>query len=528
MRIKNGTTWSPIDTVDFTIHTLAAPGNLIISEINYDPAPPTPAEVALNPNFNNDDFEFIELLNTGLTTVDLLNTHFDTGVTFNFGNTSIDPGQCAVLVKNIEAFQARYGTAIAIAGVYTGSFNNSGENVRLRAANNGILSSVTYATSSAWPGRAGEGSSLELISTTRDFTDPNNWRSSYEYNGTPGTAGIGPQNDVVINEVLTNTPSPSQDAIELHNTTSAPIDISGWFLSDSNDNYKKFRVPDGTIIAADAYKVFTEADFNPTPATPGPNDFALDGAHGDDVWLVKAAPSSQLLAFADSVHFDAAPQGESLGRWPNDTGSLYPMATPTLGAANSGPRIGPVIITELMYHPQNDDPNLQYVEIQNITDAPLDISGWKFDNGVNFVFTAGTVLAPHQPMVVVPFDPANATLLAAFRTAYGIDSSVRIIGPFAGVLSATGEKLRIVRPDTPPVDDPTFIPFVLVDEVEYDIAAPWPAAPAAGTGQSLARITSAIYGDDPSSWAGQTPTVGSFRSGRLISRAAFNTTIPVP
>jgi hypothetical protein len=323
MRLLNGVTWSAIDTVNFTIHTLAAAGNLVISEINYDPAVPTPAELAVNPAFGNDDFEFIELFNTGLTTVDLLDTHFDTGVTFNFGNSSIDPGQRAVLVKNIAAFQARYGTAITIAGTYTGSLSNSGENLRLRAANNSILSSVTYSPSGNWPGRAaGDGSTLELVSTTGDFTDPANWRSSYEYNGTPGAAGAGPQNDLIINEVISNTPSPSQDAIELHNTTPNPIDISGWFISDAKSNYKKFRIPDGTVIGAGAYMVFTESDFNPTPLTPGPNDFALDGAHGDDVWLVKAAPSSQLLAFADSIHFDAAAQGESIGRWPNDTGAL--------------------------------------------------------------------------------------------------------------------------------------------------------------------------------------------------------------
>jgi len=528
-RIKIGTNWSPIDVVNYTIHTLAAAGNLVVSEIDYHPSDPTPAELNVNPNFTADDFEFVELLNTGNKTVDLLNAHFDLGVTFDFGNTSVAPGQRAVLVKNVAAFQARYGTGIPIAGVYGGSFSNGGEAVRLLAGNNSAISQFTYATSGAWPGRAdGKGSTLELISPTGNPNDPNNWRSSYEYNGTPGSAGAGPSDDVVVNEVLTNTALPQLDAIELHNTTAADIDLSGWFLSDAGGNYKKFRIPDGTVIQAGAYLVFDEDDFNPTPAAPGPNDFALDGAHGDDVYLMKATPASTLIAFADAVHFDAAAVGESLGRWPNDTGKLYPMTTPTLGAANSGPRIGPAIITEVMYRPAADKTNLEYVEIQNVTAADLDISGWRFDNGIDLTFGAGTILHAYEPLVVVPFDPANAALLAAFRTAYGIDAAVRIVGPYSGSLSDTGEDLRLVRPDTPPPTDPGFTPYVLVDEVDYGIAGPWPTTPAAGAGQALSRVTKLTYGDDPLTWQGQTPGVGTVAFGHVYVRANSQFTITAP
>ncbi|HEY7115583.1 MAG TPA: lamin tail domain-containing protein [Tepidisphaeraceae bacterium] len=517
MRIRNGTTWSAIDVVDFTIHTLAASGNLVVSEINYNPADPTPAELAVNPAFTADDFEFVELLNTGNKTVDLLNAHFDQGVSFNFGNTSIAPGQRAVLVRNASAFQARYGSSIPIAGVYSGTLSDGGEPLRLRAANSAIIDGFTYDNSGAWPGRAdGKGSTLELISPTADVNDPANWRSSYEYGGTPGSAGVGPQDDVVVNEVLSNTDATAKDAIELHNTTTADIDLSGWFLSDSSNNYRKFRIPDGTMLPAGGYLVFDEDDFNPTPAAPGPNDFALDGAHGDDVWLLKAAPGNGLLlAFADSVHFDAAPVGVSLGRWPDATGKLYPMTTPTLGASNSGPRIGPAIISEIMYHPVGATTNedLQYIEVQNVTDTALDVSGWRFDNGIDFSFPAGTVLAAHEPIVVVHFDPADATRLAAFRSAYGIDAGVRIVGPWSGTLSDIGETVRLARPDAPPATDPTFTPFVLVEEVAYDSAAPWPTGAATGAGQALARLSRATWGDDPTNWAAQAPTVGSVPFG---------------
>ena len=62
--------------------------------------------------------------------------------------------------------------------------------------------------------------------------------------GSPGSAGTGPVVDVVVNEVLSHTDLPFVDAIELYNTTAAPVDISGWYLSDSNGNYQKYQIAD--------------------------------------------------------------------------------------------------------------------------------------------------------------------------------------------------------------------------------------------------------------------------------------------
>jgi hypothetical protein len=76
-----------------------------------------------------------------------------------------------------------------------------------------------------------------------------------------------PLTNVVINEVLTHTDPPLEDAVELYNPALTPVDISGWFLSNTPDNLKKFRIPDGTVIPASGYKVFYEYEFNPNPAS---------------------------------------------------------------------------------------------------------------------------------------------------------------------------------------------------------------------------------------------------------------------
>ena len=71
------------------------------------------------------------------------------------------------------------------------------------------------------------------------------------------------------------------------------MDVGGWFLSDVGSpesilEFQKFAIPAGTVIPASGYFVLTETSFNPNgewnpaPGTPGPNEFAFDGQHGDD------------------------------------------------------------------------------------------------------------------------------------------------------------------------------------------------------------------------------------------------------
>jgi hypothetical protein len=175
-----------------------------------------------------------------------------------------------------------------VAGEFVDSgLRNSGETLNLEDADNSTINDFTYDDGGAWPGRAdGSGSSLEVVNTEADYDDPENWRSSSEYNGTPGAIGVGPRTDVVVNEVLSNTDDPSLlDAIELHNTTGADIDVGSWYVSDSNQ-YKKFRIPGGTVIPAGEYLVLDEDDFNPAEPAPDQIPFALDGTYGDDVWLL--------------------------------------------------------------------------------------------------------------------------------------------------------------------------------------------------------------------------------------------------
>jgi hypothetical protein len=109
--------------------------------------------------------------------------------------------------------------------------------------------------------------------------------------------------------------------------------------------------------------------------------------------------------------------------------------------------------------------------------------------------------------VVASFDPSNSSLLASFRSAYGIDESVVVLGPYDGKLENGGERVQLQRPDSPPLEEPEYVPHTLEDEVVYDEESPWPGAD--GDGNSLHRVDATQWGSDPLNWASSSPSPGT-------------------
>ncbi len=515
--------WSALNEALFLVNDPATSLTLTLSEVNYNPATPAATELAAMPAVVKDDFEFIELTNISATSIDLAGVQFNQGITYVFNsdplNTSIlalDPGARCLLVRNKAAFELRYGTGLPIAGVYQGSLSNSGETIKALDAAGSVLALFEYKDSGSWPGRPdGDGSSLDLDNQmglpVPAYDDSDAWRASVELYGSPGRAGMEPRDNVVINEVLSHTDPPQSDSIELFNTSATQVSIAGWYLSDSSDNFFKFAIPSGALLDKGGYITYNESNFNPTPLTPGPNDFGLNGAHGDDVYLM--APTKRGgWYFADHVDFGAMKNGESHGRWPNATGKLYPMLHNSWNSANLGPRVGPLVISEVHYNPgaMLNAGELEFVEIHNPTGVAVDLTGWMIEDGVEFAFTTGTLIEAGGYLAVLSFDPADptkATQLANFKSTFGIDASASLTGPYSGALSNGGEEVQLLRPDDPPTNEPWYTPYLLEDEVDYNNQAPWPLA-ADGTGKSLARSGASLWGNDATSWQAATPTPG--------------------
>ncbi|NIP27675.1 MAG: hypothetical protein GWN67_24355 [Phycisphaerae bacterium] len=722
-RVLDGITWSALNEAVYAIGPVAE--NLRITEIMYNP------KNTGDPNDPNT--EFIELKNVGPVTLNLNLVKFTEGINFTFPDIELEPNEFVVVVKDMNAFQDKYGTSVKIAGRYTGSLANNGERIKLVDAidrtildfeykddwypiadgdgfsltmidprdstiygsekglfahwkfddgsgdtaidsvgsNNGTLfggptwttgrfdgalsfdgtddyvsvapitpligNTVTVQTwirtsefagiwnpvltqsigngyylyiasskpsfyivvgaayvqaispetinADQWYHVAGtnDGSRLKIYvdgqlkgsdnstnflgvnanayigfepssslyyygliddvriynrtvseSEFQEITNPmvrwsrkSSWRPSVYRNGSPGAddSGILPNpGSIVINEVMAHS-NAGPDWIELHNTTSIPINIGGWFLSDNNrdePNLTKYKIADGTTILGNDYLVFyQDTDFN----NPGDSGcivpFALS-ENGEEACLSSHLDThGYLTGYRHVEDFGASQTNISLGRHyksSTDNFNFVAMDYNTPDANNSYPKVGPVVINEIMYNPPSGNQDEEYIELHNITGALVTLyrydklTPWKFTDGIDYTFSAGPVVTiPAYGYLLLVKD------LADFTARYGgMPPGVQVLDGYVGRLSNAGERLQIAMPGD--IDNLGIRHYIRIDRVTYsDGRHPedcpggvdlWPIE-ADGRGKSLSRKVSTDYGNDVANWKAATPSPGT-------------------
>jgi len=196
--------WSP--AAEFTAGNFdpsSYASQLVVSELMYHAASPSAAEraagAALIPSqsWNDDSFDYFELRNIGSASLDITGLQFTSGVDFTFpAGTVIAPGANLLVVQNVDAFVARYGTGKPIAGAWPAGdrLSNSSETLTLQFGQvTPPVFSFTYSDDPSlnWPAAAdGQGYSLVRIhpeDITRNASLGVNWRSSQFLTGNPGT-----------------------------------------------------------------------------------------------------------------------------------------------------------------------------------------------------------------------------------------------------------------------------------------------------------------------------------------------------
>jgi len=498
-RVLQGANWSAL--VEALFNPPQDLSKLALTEIMYHP--PDAAST------NGDDFEFIELKNTGTNTLNLLGLALE-GISFSWTSaTLLAPGEFLVLVRNAAAFAVKY-PGVTIHGQYGGSLNNAGETLTLAHAFGGNVFSITYDDSAPWPVTPDDyGFSLVPIvpGLTQAPDDGAKWRASTFIGGSPGADDPVPTiAPIVINEILTHTDLPAVDRIELFNPTATNVNIGGWFLTDDLNVPKKYRIQDGTAISAGGFITFDESQFNATPGTN--NSFSLSSA-GEQVYLFSGDANTNLTGYSHGLNFGAAANGVSFGRYVNSVGEeQFPaQINTTFHAANSGPLVGPLVINEIHYNPAPGGD--EFVELKNITDAAVALfdsafptNTWQLD-GLNFTFPTNITIPANGFLLLVATNPA------AFDAKYSVPANVVVLGPYSGELQNSGERLELERPDAPNSND---VPHIVIDGVRYNDKAPWPPA-ADGSGPSLQRNVSSDYGDDPINWFAAAPTPGRDNEG---------------
>jgi hypothetical protein len=223
------------------------------------------------------------------------------------------------------------------------------------------------------------------------------------------------------------------DLIELFNSASQPVAIGGVGLTDDLTRPKRFTFPPLSFIAPTGFLPLYGADFV----------FGLDG---DQETITLFGENSEQI---DQVIVIGQGVDRAAGRTPDGSATIVNLPIPTPGLSNSTALpasyqalLNQLRITELMYQPAapSNSSDYEFIELQNIGSTPLDLSGVRFTNGLDYTFPAGTTLAPGAYIVAV-------NDRSSFLSRYPGSTSFMAPGGFNGALDNTGETIALTLPE---------------------------------------------------------------------------------
>src|SRR6185436_15046852 len=102
---------------------------------------------------------------------------------------------------------------------------------------------------------------------------------------------------------------------------------------------------------------------------------------------------------------------------------------------------------------------------------------WRLRGNVDLDFPTNFSLPPGGICLAVNFAPTNTIALNSFKSKFNVPAGVPIFGPYGNKLDNGSGDIEIKRPDPPqtfPHEDVGFVPYILVESVEYDDDPPWP------------------------------------------------------
>lgn len=369
---------------------------------------------------------------------------------------------------------------IAADQIYTGSLRDSGEALWLRDPTGAVVDSANAATGK-WP--AGGGTAKASMQRSGPDDVPGSWCALIS-----GTGGVGldakgspiagtPRNPNACTAAPTSTPPPapavplsvlineiawagtrasaSDEWIELHNTTDAAIDLSGWILSDEDDIRITLR---GTLPA---YGFFLLERTDDTTVSDIAADQIYSGSlrdSGERLWLRDGCGT---IIDTANIQGGSWPAGSSSsrasmerrggddrrGNWGTFTGH-YGQGRDAAGNPIAGtPRTansllfptpvptwipGRVVINEVLIRPRYDwegtggvNTGDEFIELYNLGPSPVYLRGWFLDD------IPGGGSKPYA-LPGVTIDPQQFVVFFRTRTRISLNDSgdtVRLLAP---------------------------------------------------------------------------------------------------
>ncbi|MFZ1282041.1 MAG: lamin tail domain-containing protein [Ignavibacteriaceae bacterium] len=329
------------------------------------------------------DLDWIEIYNTSATAFDMSGYKiYDSGGQSGtkpkkeFPVGSIIPANGFLVIVTDDTSESGFG------------LSSSGEQVWLEDTGGTIVDEITFpalAVTESY-GRILDGGTWQILSTiTRGISNV-----------------ILSVNYVFANEVYSRGTTNDPDWIEIYNTSSTSIDISGYKIYDSGGQAgtkPKKEFPIGSLIAANGFLVIVTDD---TSAS----GFGISNS-GETVWIENN--SGTLI---DSVVIPALQTSESYSKIP-DGAVWYITGTVTKGTTNIYSSTSDIVMNEIYSRGSNDNPD--WIEIYNLSASSVDLTGYKiYDSGGQTgtkpkkEFPAGSIIPANGFLVIITDDTLDS------------------------------------------------------------------------------------------------------------------------
>ena len=376
----------------------------------------------------------------------------DGALSFTFPNEPLKKGEYIVVTNDKALFMQTYpGFQGKLYGPWdndpkTGAvakLSNEGDVIDVKLTGEGDVS-CSYSMEPPWPSLA-NGKGRTLVYKGGNAAQATSWGASKIMNGNPGVGNDEwlMTSNIRLNEIMP-TGTGTDAWVELYNAGAEAVDVTGWIF-ESKIRKEKLTIKAGTVpakgyLVLNATTDFVNSDGEPTElivSDIGGSYYLYGATEGDESSLL--LPSSKLSSGVVDLSDGSTAQGA--------------LVTATPGEPNSTLYIGSLVITEINYHPNEDDLNdAEFLELKNVSEVAITPyekltsgnRGWKIE-GINFEFSATDVIPAGGLVVLFPDSLKAAYGEEGMRKRYAIDASV-LISFYSGKLSNRGEMIAVKKP----------------------------------------------------------------------------------
>mgnify|MGYP005839047619 CR=1 FL=1 len=460
--------------------------DLLITEIMYNATPGT------------DTLEYIEIYNNGSSAINLENYEITQGVSLIFDAYTLNAGDYLLIAKRADMILSVFGlTAIEWT---SGGLSNGGEDIELTDADGNVITYIDYTTADPWPVNE-TGRSLRFCDYGLAQNNGANWSLSTEFittyegqdlYGTPGEA-CGDDPDPLVADFSGNpTNIDMGGSVDFSDLSQGDPTGWSWTFDGGTPGTSSSQNPQDIVYSAegtyDVTLTITRGGDSDTetkvgyitvndPTEPPVADFIADVTTVFVGQSVQFTDQSQNNPTDYTWTFEGGTPGSSSDQNPMVTYNSPGTFDVTLFVENSAgddeltqtdyitvlpATVGDLVITEIMYNPpESGTDSLEYIEIYNNSDDEVNLLGYAFTAGIEFVFPE------------IDLENGDYILVAVNANAMQNTFGVNALEWTSGGLSNSGELIKLSSPTGE-----------TVDSVAYETSGSWPSE-ANGGGPSI-------------------------------------------